>query len=241
MIRVDAAGFEFVNVMLNDTLRNRNHACQIGRTGATFGLEVANVRSSVCFRPQPKKENVNTARLPVLRLKAFHFVEERSAEQSFEVTYETEVVVHAHRRQRILREDIQTAKQVIKLICLCLLSNKTMQRLRTASAENHNRQVAGCFARCHFNFTEHRTTNLFLGFEHFIVQSMRRMSHSSTSSSTPERRSHTFLPTARRSIEDFEGTNLELIERPPETIYAASWISKAQDAVAEFRRPPNQP
>ena len=47
-------------------------------------------------------------------------------------------------------------KQLIEFVCLGLLANQTMQRLRPAATQNHNRQVAGRMARCRFDLREHR-------------------------------------------------------------------------------------
>src|ERR1041385_35010 len=61
-LRRSADGFAFIDVVLDDTLRNWNHAGYVSGGRAAARLDVTNVRSGVCFRPQTEKENVDAAR-----------------------------------------------------------------------------------------------------------------------------------------------------------------------------------
>src|SRR5439155_25329573 len=61
-IRSSAAGFELIDVVLNDTLRDRDYAGYVRCGCAAVRLDVTNVRCGVRFWSQTKKENIDAAR-----------------------------------------------------------------------------------------------------------------------------------------------------------------------------------
>ena len=109
-----------------------NHARQVRGVRARLRLDVSEMRSRLSFRPVTQKEDVYPAQRLKLqkieRKRAFQIIsvglhrrealdlfEEGFSEQTLEVAHETEAVLHAHRRERVLRKDVQASEQIIYL------------------------------------------------------------------------------------------------------------------------------
>src|SRR5437879_12074277 len=104
--------------------RDRNDAGYVCGSTSRARLNVSKMRSGVGFGPQTKKENIDRAlrlkrfqisdesvfqatRVCLHRSEALDLFEKGFAQQPFKVSHETECIVPAHRRQRILSENIQ--------------------------------------------------------------------------------------------------------------------------------------
>src|ERR687883_1453765 len=159
-------------MVLKDVRRDGNQTGHIFSRRARPGPDVGQMRCLVWLRPVPQKEDVNpserfqllyVARQPFLKIvgirlhgsEALYLAEKIWSEQPLEVAHKTEAVIHAHRRERVLREDVKAGEQIVYLAPLCLFADETMQSLRPAPAEQDDDQIALFIARRNLYLLKH--------------------------------------------------------------------------------------
>src|SRR6185437_2437058 len=126
-----ATYFEFLDVMVEDALRDRDHPRDIRNPGARARLDVAKMRSGISFWSQPEKENIDAAqRFKLLnvpgefafqivgvrlhRREALNFLKEGLAQQPLKIPHKTQTVFHAHGSQRVLGKHMKPAQQIVE-------------------------------------------------------------------------------------------------------------------------------
>src|SRR5690242_7008292 len=73
-------------------------------------------------------------RISAHRREALNLCEEGFAEQTLEVAHKAQTVLHAHRRERVLSEDLKPSEQFVGFACAREARGLFVHRLRAAAA-----------------------------------------------------------------------------------------------------------
>src|SRR4029453_4214852 len=126
---------ELVNVVFKNAGRDWYYSRQVFSTCTRSRFDVGEVRRGSSPPTKAKKKNIDAPQrfeffnigfqlafkivcVSLHRRKTLDLLEKAATKQPFEIANETQTVIHSHRRQSVLSENVNTTEQVIDFIRL---------------------------------------------------------------------------------------------------------------------------